>query len=90
MLHAVVHPSDIQDRDGGLLVLETLFGMFAFLRKLFADSGYQGRKFQDALARVLPRLDTEIIKRSDRAKGFEVLPRRRPLPQTPQPTRTAA
>lgn len=76
MLHAVVHPADIQDRDGGILVLKTLFGMFPFLRKLFADSGYQGRKFQSALAKVLPQLETEIIKRSDRAKGFEVLPRR--------------
>jgi transposase len=76
LLHAVVHPADIQDRDGGILVLETLFGMFPFLRKLFADSGYQGLKFQKALAKVLPQLETEIVKRSDRAKGFEVLPRR--------------
>lgn len=76
MLHAVVHPADIQDRDGGILVLETLFDMFPFLRKLFADSGYRGRKFQNALAKILPRLDIEIVKRSDQAKGFEVLPRR--------------
>jgi len=40
LLHAVVHPADIQDRDGGVLVLETLFGMFPFLRKLFADAAY--------------------------------------------------
>jgi len=76
LLHAVVHRADIQDRDGGILVLETLFGMFPFLRKLFADSGYQGLKFQKALAKILPQLETEIVKRSDRAKGFEVLPRR--------------
>ena len=75
-MHAVVHPADIQDRDGGILVLETLFGMFPFLRKLFGDSGYQGLKFHRALAKILPQLETEIIKRSDRAKGFEVLPRR--------------
>lgn len=76
MLHAVVHPADIQDRDGGVLVLETLFGMFPFLLKLFADGGYQGPKFRKALAKVLPQLKTEIIKRSDKAEGFEVLPRR--------------
>jgi len=75
-LHAVVHKADIQDRDGGALVLETLFGMFPFLKKLFADGGYQGPQFQKALARILPQLKTEIIKRSDRAKGFEILPRR--------------
>ena len=75
-MHAVVHKADIQDRDGGILVLETLFGMFPFLKKLFADGGYQGPQFQNALARILPQLKTEIIKRSDQAKGFEILPRR--------------
>ena len=72
----MVHPADIQDRDGGVLVLETLFGMFPFLQKLFADGGYQGPKFRKALAKILPQLKTEIVKRSDKAEGFEVLPRR--------------
>lgn len=76
MLHAVVHPADIQDRDGGVLVLGTLFGMFPFLKKLFADGGYQGPQFQKALAKVLPHLKTDIVKRSNTAQGFEVLPRR--------------
>lgn len=76
MLHAVVHPADIQDRDGGTLVFSTLFGAFPFLKKLFADGGYQGEKFRKALAKVLPQIKTEIVKRSDKAKGFEVLPRR--------------
>ena len=76
MLNVVVHPADIQDRDGGVLVLSTLFGMFPFLKILFADGGYQGPLFQTALATVLPQLETKIIKRSDIAKGFEVLPRR--------------
>ena len=42
--------------------MATLFGMFAFLKTLFADSGYQGPKFAKALARVLPHLDIEIVK----------------------------
>ena len=54
------------------MVLETLFGMFPFLKKLFADGGYQGPQFQKALARILPQLMTAIVKRSDRAKGFEI------------------
>ena len=76
MLHAVVHPADIQDRDGGILLLSTLFGMFPFLEKLFADSAYAGPVFHGALTKILPQLKTEIIKRSDRAKGFVVLPKR--------------
>jgi len=59
-----------------VLVLSTLFGMFPFLKMLFADGGYQGPLFQTALATVLPQIKIEIIKRSDKAKGFEVLPRR--------------
>ena len=76
MLHAIVHPADIQDRDGGILLLATLFGMYPFLKKLFADGGYQGPEFHTALTKLLPQLETEIIKRSDQAEGFLVLPRR--------------
>ena len=76
LLHIVVHPANIQDRDGGVLVLSTLFGRFPFLRKLFADAGYQGPQFLMATAAVLPQLCVEIVKRSDKAEGFEVLPRR--------------
>ena len=76
LLHAIIHSADIQDRDGGILLLATLFGMYPFLKKLFADGGYQGPDFQKALAKILPQLETEIVKRSDRTKGFVVLPRR--------------
>jgi hypothetical protein len=37
---AAVHAADIQDRDGGVLLMATLFGLFPFLLKLYADSGY--------------------------------------------------
>ena len=77
-MHAVVHPADIQDRDGGVLVLATLFGLFPFVKKLFADGGYQGPQFRQQLAKLLPQLSVEIVKRSDTAHGFEVLPRRSP------------
>ena len=75
-MHAIVHPADIQDRDGGLLVMATLFGLYPFLRKLYADGGYQGPKFQAAVKKVLRELQVEIVKRSDRAIGFLVLPKR--------------
>jgi transposase len=76
LLHGVVHPADIQDRDGGVLVLSSMFGLFPFLEKLFADGGYQGPKFRSGAAAVLPNLEVEIVKRSDHAQGFKVLPRR--------------
>jgi hypothetical protein len=40
-------------------------GQFPFLKKLFADGGYQGPKFETALAKALLRLHLEIGKRSD-------------------------
>lgn len=76
MLHAIVHAADLQDRDGGVLLMATLFGLFPFLRKLYADGGYQGPVFKKALKRVLRQIDLQIVKRSDHAKGFEVLPHR--------------
>jgi transposase len=76
LLHAIVHSADIQDRDGGILLLATLFGMYPFLQTLFADAGYQGRKFQRALTKILPHLEPQIVRRSDQVKGFAVLPKR--------------
>jgi putative transposase len=67
---------DVQDRDGGLMVLSTLFGQFPFLKKLFADTAYAGPVFQDGLALAMPGLITEIVRRCDRARGFAVLPQR--------------
>ena len=76
LLQALVTPANVQDRDGGIALLSTLFGLFPFLEKLFADSAYQGPVFHTALASILPNLKTEIVKRSDAAKGFVTLPKR--------------
>ena len=75
-MHGLVHSAGIQDRDGGMLVMATLFGLYPFLLKLYADGGYQGPEFQAAMKRILPNLDVSIVKRSDKAKGFIVLPKR--------------
>jgi transposase len=49
--------------------------MYPFLQKLFADAGYQGPQFHNAPAKILPHLQADIVKRSDHAKGFVVLPK---------------
>ncbi len=76
LLHSIVTSAGVQDRDGGIMLLATLFGMFPFLEKLFADSAYEGPIFCRALALILPSLKIEIVKRSDRIKDFVVLPKR--------------
>lgn len=75
LVHAVIHTADIQDRDGAPLVLAESLGRFPWLRHVFADGGYSGSKLRDALKRI-GEWTVEIIKRSDAASGFEVLPRR--------------
>jgi transposase len=75
-MHAIVHGANIQDRDGGVFVMATLFAMYPFLKKLYADGGYQGPRFQAALKKIMSGLHVEIVKRSDTAKGFVLMPRR--------------
>ena len=58
------------------MLLASLFGMYPFLKKLFADAAYQVPEFHKALTKALPHLETEIVKRSDQAKEFIVLPKR--------------
>ena len=60
-LHAIVHAADIQDRDGGVLLMSTLFGLYPFLLKLYADSGYQGPQFQQGLKRACEQINVEIV-----------------------------
>jgi putative transposase len=38
----VVHPADIQDRDGAKLVLDPLIGRMPRLERIWADAGYGG------------------------------------------------
>ena len=62
MIHAIVHAADIQDRDGGVFVMATMFGMYPFLMKLYADSGYQGPLFRRAMAKIMAQVNVEIVK----------------------------
>jgi putative transposase len=75
MVGAVVHPAGVQDRDGAPMVLRSIRKNWPWLRHVFADGGYAGPKLRGALkGRGDWRI--EIIKQSDAAQGFEVLPRR--------------
>jgi putative transposase len=75
MVGLVIHAADIQDRDGAPAVLKSILKRWPWLRHVFADGGYAGPKLKGALRKV-GKFTLEIIKRSDSAKGFEVLPRR--------------
>jgi len=70
-----VHAADVQDRDGAPAVLGAIRRTCPWLRHVFADGGYAGPKLRRALAK-LGDWTIQIVKRSDAAKGFEVIPRR--------------
>ena len=70
-----VHPADIQDREGAVGVLASIRSLYPWLRHIFADGGYAGDKLRGAMT-AFGKWTIEIIKRSDFAQGFEVLPRR--------------
>ena len=75
LVGVVVHPADIQDRDGAPAVLASIRSLYPWLRHVFADGGYAGDKLKDAL---LGKGDwtIEIVRRSDAVKGFVVIARR--------------
>jgi putative transposase len=75
LVGAIVHTADVQDRDGAPRVLASIRSSFPWLRHLFADGAYAGDKLRQAMAGA-GDWTFEIIKRSDTAQGFEVLPRR--------------
>ena len=69
VLDVVVHTADIQDRDGGPLLLQRIHCRFPWLSHIFADGGYAGDQFASKAAKT-GEWTIEIIKRSDTAKGF--------------------
>jgi transposase len=75
LLLAIIHAANSQDRDGGVLLMSALFGLYPFLIKLYADAGYQSPQFEQALKRVCRQINVGIVKRSDTGK-FVVLPKR--------------
>ena len=75
MLFVTIHAADVQDRDGAPDLLRAIRYRFPWLRHIFADGGYAGKKLRGALKNN-GEWTIEIIKRSDTAIGFELLPRR--------------
>jgi transposase len=75
LLNVVVHPADVQDRDGARLVLDRRTRrLFPFIKRIFADAGYQGPKCAAAVAKT-GTWRLEIVKRNELHR-FVVLPKR--------------
>jgi len=76
ILAVVVHPANIQDRDGAKLVFAKamLKGPWSRMERVWADGGYSGKLI--AWVCSFCQWVLEIVKRSDDVKGFKLLPKR--------------
>ena len=76
LLGVKVTPASTPERAGALLLLAPLLLWFPWLRKLWVDGGYAGHEFSDWVRGLRRKLDVEVVKRSDTAKGFQLLAHR--------------
>jgi putative transposase len=76
LLAVVVHPANIQDRDGAKRVFAKarLLGSWPRLGRVWADGGYAGKLI--AWVSSFCHWALEIVKRNDKLKGFQLLPKR--------------
>lgn len=74
LLAAVVHPADVQDRDGARWVLERARALFPSLVLIWADGGYAGALADWVKAACGWVLRTVL--RPAGVRGFVLLPRR--------------
>ena len=52
--------------------MSTLFGLYPYLLKRYADIGYQAPKFREGLGGLCGKVNVEIVKRSDVGKFVEL------------------
>jgi putative transposase len=74
VLAVMVLPASVQDRDGGLLLLAQERGKWPRLTRIYADGGYAGQLVP--MIAVLCGWLLDIVKRSDDARGFQVIRKR--------------
>jgi len=74
LLAVVVHAANVQDRKGARLVLGAIVNRYRRLRLVWADGGYAGALVD--WARRAGKWALEIVRRDERKRYFEVLPRR--------------
>jgi len=76
LLVVLVHKASIQDREGGKSLLQRAQNKgFSALRLIWADGGYRGQAMIEWVFKLAGWV-LEIVKRSDGAKGFQILPHR--------------
>jgi transposase len=70
-LGLLIHPADVQDRDGAVPLLRASRSRHPFVAKAFADSAYNSERVAGATS-----IDVQIVRRIADQTGFVVHPRR--------------
>jgi transposase len=70
-LGLLIHPADVQDRDGAVPLLKASRGRHPFVAKAFADSAYNSERVANATS-----IDVQIVRRIADQAGFVIHPRR--------------
>ena len=76
ILGVAITPASTPEREGAQALLGRVLVGFTWLRLLWVDGGYCGAAFAQWVKRIRPKLEVEVVKRSDDVRGFKVLPRR--------------
>ena len=93
LVGSLVHPADVQDRDGAAKTLAAIRTLYPWLRHVFADGGYAGEKLRGESLRDRPLdcRDHQTFRHRQGLRGAaETMGRRthfrlaRPLPQARQ------
>lgn len=74
LLVSWISTADVQDRDSVRKVLPVAAQQYPTLKKVWVDGGYAGPRVQAVAKKT--GVDVEVVKRSDQAKGFVLLPKR--------------
>ncbi len=73
LLSVVVHPADIQDRDGARLLPATIVGHFSRLLVIWGDGGYAGQLVEWVTRTFGPAPRLEIVPKLEGQHEFTVL-----------------
>jgi len=76
ILGVQVTPANTPEREGGQRVLGNVLRWLSWLRLIWVDGGYTGEVFAQWVKTLRPRLEIQVVRRSDNIQGFKVLPQR--------------
>jgi putative transposase len=76
VLGVLVTAANVPERAGAQGLLRRVLGWFTWLRRMWVDGGYSGPDFAAWVKTIRPKLEVEVVKRSDKVSGFKLLPKR--------------